>query len=309
MTSSATEVQIRTPDEADAASIAAICNAISLELHGTPDEDEAMVRSWFRMSDVAMFLAERDGRAVGYADVRRAADGTRFPIDVRVAPDARDPVVGGLLLDAVEEAARSWARPGALARAHAADRDAYAGNLFASAGYLVVRHSFHMRIDLPDFVDAPEWPDGLDLRQYDPERDERRVYECTQEAFADGWDFQPLSIEVWREQMIRVEAQFDPSLWWLVEDGGRLAAVCLNDWHYSGDPEYGWISTLAVRRPWRRRGLGLALLRHSFADFAARGARRVGLGVDGENTTGAVRLYERAGMRPARRVDTYEKAL
>ena len=51
-----------------------------------------------------------------------------------------------------------------------------------------------------------------------------------------------------------------------------------------------------MRRPWRRRGLGLALLLHSFRDFAARGATRVGLGVDAENTTGAVGLYERAGM-------------
>ena len=64
---------------------------------------------------------------------------------------------------------------------------------------------------------------------------------------------------------------------------------------------------LAVRKPWRSRGLGLALLRQSFADFAARGANRVGLVVDAENTTGAVRLYERAGMRPVRRLDVYER--
>ena len=69
----------------------------------------------------------------------------------------------------------------------------------------------------------------------------------------------------------------------------------------------GWVDTLAVRRPWRRRGLGLALLLHSFRELRARGRERVGLGVDGENTTGAVRLYERAGMHVARRSDTYER--
>jgi ribosomal protein S18 acetylase RimI-like enzyme len=102
---------------------------------------------------------------------------------------------------------------------------------------------------------------------------------------------------------------FDPSLWWLVEDGDELAAVSLNAWHFSGDPHYGWIHVLGVRPRWRKRGLGTALLRHSFRDFKARGGTRVGLGVDGENTTGAVRLYEQVGMRPVRRNDTYEKVL
>jgi ribosomal protein S18 acetylase RimI-like enzyme len=52
-----------------------------------------------------------------------------------------------------------------------------------------------------------------------------------------------------------------------------------------------------VRRPWRQRGLGLALLLQSFRAFHERGENRVGLGVDSANETGATRLYERAGMR------------
>jgi ribosomal protein S18 acetylase RimI-like enzyme len=81
----------------------------------------------------------------------------------------------------------------------------------------------------------------------------------------------------------------------------------MGQWHTSGDPAFGWVEVLGVGRPWRGRGLGLALLRHAFVEFAARGATRVGLGVDAENTTGAVRLYERAGMQPVRRQDVYEK--
>ena len=66
---------------------------------------------------------------------------------------------------------------------------------------------------------------------------------------------------------------------------------------------------LAVRRPWRQHGLGMALLRHSFGEFHRRGARKVGLGVDSENTTGATRLYERAGMHVAQQFDFFEKVL
>ena len=64
-----------------------------------------------------------------------------------------------------------------------------------------------------------------------------------------------------------------------------------------------------MRRPWRRRGLGEALLRESFLRFAERGKRAAGLGVDAENTTGAVALYERVGMHVVRRSDTWERTV
>ena len=131
------------------------------------------------------------------------------------------------------------------------------------------------------------------------------------DAFADHWDHQPptpAGREQWRRLMLE-NPRFDPDLWFLAAADGELAAVPLCGWHWSGDPAFGWVHTLGVRRPWRRRGLALALLHHSFREFAVRGATRVGLGVDAENTTGAVRLYERAGMRVARRNDAWEKAL
>ena len=64
-----------------------------------------------------------------------------------------------------------------------------------------------------------------------------------------------------------------------------------------------------MRREYRQRGLGHAFLQHSFADFYRRGKRKVGLGVDAYNLTGALRLYERAGMHVARVNITFEKEL
>jgi ribosomal protein S18 acetylase RimI-like enzyme len=68
-----------------------------------------------------------------------------------------------------------------------------------------------------------------------------------------------------------------------------------------------WISILGVRRDWRRHGLGEALLRQGFRDLAERGRRRIVLGVDAENTTGAMRLYTRVGMTVAFQDDVYER--
>ncbi len=66
---------------------------------------------------------------------------------------------------------------------------------------------------------------------------------------------------------------------------------------------------LFTRRPWRKQGVGAALLGDAFGRFWQRGERSVGLGVDAANDTGAFRLYERAGMAPALGWVVYEKKL
>ncbi len=71
----------------------------------------------------------------------------------------------------------------------------------------------------------------------------------------------------------------------------------------------GWVATLGVRRNWRRQGIALALLHHSFGEFYRRGVRKVGLGVDAGSLTGATRLYEKAGMHVASQFDKYEKEI
>jgi mycothiol synthase len=292
----------------DAEAIAHVCNVISRELYGQGDVDAESVTGWFGLPDIAMFVAVADGVVTGYADVHSEAGGDRFPIDLRVLPGPAGDGLAELLLDAVEEWARPRAAPGARVRAFVAERDVRAAQALDLRGYRLIRHAFTMEIVLPDEPEPVGWPPGLVVRTYDPARDGEAVYACAQEAFADHWDFRPVSLETFR-MFTSADTRFDPGLWWLVEDGEELAAVSLNHWHFSGDPTLGWIGTLGVRRPWRRQGLGLALLRHSFADFRARGATRVGLGVDAENTTGAVRLYERAGMHPVRRNDTYDRAV
>jgi ribosomal protein S18 acetylase RimI-like enzyme len=106
---------------------------------------------------------------------------------------------------------------------------------------------------------------------------------------------------------LRVQSpDFDPTLWFIVRDGDEIAAVARNDPDRSGA---GFVGALGVLQPWRRRGLGLALLRHTFGEFYRRGQPRIALGVDAQNPTGATRLYERAGMHVAYEAITYGKAL
>jgi ribosomal protein S18 acetylase RimI-like enzyme len=88
------------------------------------------------------------------------------------------------------------------------------------------------------------------------------------------------------------DASFEPATCFLAFGEGQLAGVALC-WRE------GFVKDLAVAPAWRRRGLGEALLRHAFRVFAQRGLSEVSLKVDADNPTGAVRLYERVGMRRA----------
>ena len=100
--------------------------------------------------------------------------------------------------------------------------------------------------------------------------------------------------------------RFDPTLWCVVRAGDEIAAgtICTGE-TYGG----GFVQSLFTRRPWRKQGVGTALLDDSFGRFWERGEHSVGLGVDAANDTGAFRLYERAGMAPVLGWVMYEKQL
>jgi ribosomal protein S18 acetylase RimI-like enzyme len=89
-------------------------------------------------------------------------------------------------------------------------------------------------------------------------------------------------------------------------DGDEVVGASLNYPERADDPGYGWIGSIGVRRPWRRRGVGEALLRRTFALLHARGLRKVRLSVDSQSPTGAERLYERVGMSVLRQSNTWE---
>jgi mycothiol synthase len=249
------------------------------------------------MSDIWIRVAERDGKLVGYLDaVKRRGDAVE--LDVRTT----DLDVAKALL----AAGATHAGKGPVRVVVQGDDDVLREAVEAD-GWKPVRHSFQMRIDLENEVPEPRWPERISARTMQP-GEERRIYEANNEAFADDWYFRKEPFEQWSSDAFGRE-NFDPSLVWIAEEDGEFAGLSVNGWHVSGDPQFGWIGSLGVLPQWRRRGLATALLYQSFRDFRRRGATRVGLGVDAQNRTGAVRLYERVGMQVARRNDTYEKQL
>ncbi len=260
-----------------------------------------------------------EGRIVGCGEVWASAPYVQLWGWSRVDPDFTGRGIGSYLLGWAEARCRELI-PQAPAGARvatlrgAASSDGKARALFEANGYAAVRHSWQMRIHMEAAPPAPQWPPGIRPRLFAPGQDDEAVFRVVVEAFRDHWGAVERPFEEglarFRHSLLQ-RPTFDPSLCFLaVEEGsGAIAGVSLCLPHIDEDPAMGWVEILGVRRPWRRRGLGLALLRHSFGAFYRRGVDRVGLGVDAGSLTGATRLYEKAGMRVHRQMDLYEKVL
>ena len=159
-----------------------------------------------------------------------------------------------------------------------------------------------MQIDLTAPVAPGAAPVGVEIGDVEPAADLPAVHAVLDEAFVGHWDYHSEPFDRWVEEQVDV-ARFDPTLWLLAREAGEPVAALTG--RVQGD--HGWVGSLGVRAPWRGRGIGAALLRRSFAAFWRRGLRRVVLGVDAENATGATALYEREGMRVVQRWDVWER--
>lgn len=248
-----------------------------------------------------------EGEIAGYAYIRDRRH-VRLDVEGYVHPDHLGNGIGAALIRASERRAHqhvplapedaqvvlhNWINGG----------NASACALLEREGYAPARYFLRMEMPLDGAEPAPEWPEGVRVRAFSPEKDDRRFYDAAEEAMADHWGHVPIDFDQWRQR--RMGSTFDPTLWFIAEDGGEAAGVMLG----SVSEGVGWVDTLGVRRPWRRRGLGMALLRQAMATFRGRGLERMALGVDAASPTGATRLYERAGMRVAQQHATYGKVL
>ena len=300
---------VRRPTLDDADAITAMVQAAEIAEQGEPEmEREILVDDWQKLNlETDAWVVVDGDRIVGYADLTERGH-VQFNTWAATHPDHVGRGIGSHLISLVETRARERigeAPEGARVTLHnwVANVNRQARELLERRGYEPVRHYWRMAIDMTEEPPAPAWPDGIGLRTFERGRDERATFDALEAGFSDHWGFIPGDFDKWVKDT--QSESFDPTLWFLAVDGEEIAGVSL----CSRLSLLPWVDKLAVRREWRHRGLGLALLQHSFGEFWGRGWRKAELGVDSENLTGATRLYERAGMAKDRQWDRYVKEL
>ncbi|GAB4575727.1 MAG: hypothetical protein Kow0077_28660 [Anaerolineae bacterium] len=319
------ELMLRAPNlDDDVSAAVAVIHAAVTAMPGTRDWTETDLRAeWampgFALADDARLASLPDGTLAGVAWVRHGEPLGRAQVLGFVHPAFWGQGIGGRLLTWAQtraEALRPDTPEGAplkLVTGCVAEHDR-ARRLFERNGYRPVRRYLRMVRELDPYTlpDLPDWPEGFTLRPYFRKIDDRFIYQLLEEAFRTHWGYEPRSFDQWRARMMRPGA-FDPDLWFMavtLESGGDdIVGVALCRDGLPEDPEIGWVRALAVLPAFQGRGVGRALLQYAIGEFHRRGKARVGLTVDAENATGAVRLYEKLGFQPVVQWIEYEKAL
>lgn len=282
---------------------------------GQPDIDlDELEIKWsqpdFNLETDALLVLTPQGEIVGYGSCQELGKPTML-IAANTHPGFYDKGIGSFLLDRAEE--RLGQQIGRLDPtlevtfanwSHSPNQAAR--RLLESRGYRQIREFWQMEYQFEGPPLAPAWPDGIAVRSFVRGQDEQAVYDVYEATFSDHWGHVPISFAEYAEKRF-TRKDFNPDMWFLAVNtaSGEAAgyAAC------SLDPEddRGWVNNLGVKRAYRRGGLGLALLRHSFQKIYEKGKAATRLVVDGQSLTGAVSLYTGAGMQPVMSYTRFEK--
>lgn len=257
-----------------------------------------------------VFVVEtQDGRIVGSEEFYNEKDHCKLKADGCVHPEFKGLGIGTSLLEKMTERAQAemeLAEPDmrVFIQSTCNNKDTAGHTLLRAEGYSPIRYFWRMEIKLQEAPPAVTFPGNIELRPFVKDEHAIAVWQADTEVFRDHWGSHDHTYEEWSHGKFG-NPNFDPTLWIIAWDGDQIAGYSQN----RNRMGIGWVGTIGVRRPWRKKGLGLALLQHSFGEFYKRGTTTIGLGVDSANPTGATRLYQRAGMYAASEFATYEKEL
>jgi mycothiol synthase len=310
--------------EQDVPALADILNS-ELRADGVPGhESEAEILSWVRYPTDTfdakrdIDVAEIDGRPVASAERQwvDTSDGKReYRINGAVRPEFRRRGIGQRLFEHNVERVRELAATHETTNekvlgSWANDRQVGRTALLKSNGFEAVRYFFDMTRDLSEPIPDVPLPDGIEVRPVTMDNI-RQIWKADVEAFQDHWggfDDSDERLQSWIES-----PSFDPLMWVIAWDGGEVAAGVINGIHADENEALGmqraWLHSVFTRRQWRKRGLANALIARSLVLIKERGMDFGVLGVDADNPTGALGLYERNGFVVTERSTAWRKPL
>jgi mycothiol synthase len=194
----------------DARAIVDLINACSMERGSRERDTEQNIRSMMKMpglnleADTLLAIDQLD-RVVGCALVQDNPPNTLLSALTEVHPQHRWEGVGTALCRWIEERARQ-AIPGlpadawvAVLQKRSSDDRAF-HDLLRKQDYQVVRYNFGMIIEMDHPPSQPTMPEGILLRPFIREEEDRALIQTIREAFRDNWGYieRPFDLEVER---------------------------------------------------------------------------------------------------------------
>jgi ribosomal protein S18 acetylase RimI-like enzyme len=177
--------------------------------------------------------------------------------------------------------------------------------LLESRNFTILRKYWTLEMRLPVNIKSTNHTLGV-IRKLDlnKEDDLRTYHEVHQDSFSQHFGFMPRHFGEWSELVIRDKDEINMEAWLISVNGDPAGFVDFNDEQLHNDS--GYISGLGVRQEFQGKGLGEALLRHAIQVNSKLGRSKLCLSVDAGNESGALRLYEKVGMKPISEWHQYE---
>jgi mycothiol synthase len=302
-------------DQATAVRIVAECDLAAL---GEEDSGAADIAHMLALPttdrDASCLVLDGDD-PVGFAWFENDATGHDSFLDVFSPPGPRAREVHDVGIDLGLAAARRHRRAaGPVAdwtvRAGCWDVDVDYAEALRAHGFTPSRSFYRMRIDsaAPEMpAEMPALPADVEIVVSDTDDVRRRIWTVDNASFAEHYNFTWRDFDEWWSYWSTGTTR-DAAGWWLLTVDGVDAAICLLDESRAelGD---GYVAVLGVLPEFRGRGLAQLLLRRSFARYRDLGRAGTQLGVDAENGTGAVRVYESVGMRVTRAIQGFARPI
>ena len=315
-------------DENDIQAIAGLMSAAALvdgpENARTAEEVRQMLSGPLALPEENAFLFEMRDQLVAYGrlEFEEGPGKSVFFMPGTVHPDWRRRGIGTKVMERLEQRIQERLGDATQPAVYAStwtqlkheDRQA----LFRKMGYELARYFFDMERTLHEngsLIEVPEpvYPAGIALQTMEERPDLEAVWSTVNEAFRDHWGHTDVLLEQWQHWI--TEPDYRPELWYIAWDTKKdePAGVCLNgivpEHNARVGRQEGWVHVLGVRRAHRKQGLGRALLLTGMKALQDEGMQWAMLGVDTENLTGALRLYEGAGFQPAKRSAAFRKLI
>ena len=314
---------IRPPKMEDTEIAAELHNICALEITGKKHyTTEDFVRTWqapkYKIEEAIRLVFTPGGKLAAYVEVGGHQEPhVQIGVGVQVHPDFRTRGIGAALMAWGEARAREILRKApqeaqVIMTAACNLKDEYRLKLYQRYGMEPMRHFFSMEIEFDTPPQAPEIPEGILIRPYDEATEVEKISQAYLDSFVDYFGFSGQSLEdtvTYVRHLIKNDPTYDPNLWLVAVAAEEIVGFSFCGGEMTEDPDKGHVNVFGVVRGWRKRGLGMALLKHSFVELHRQGSQRVSLTVDASNLTGATRLYEKAGMSIKERYDLYRKVL
>lgn len=322
----------RPASHSDLGSIVSVRNLAAIESRGTPiTADHWQQRHWLdndvNLATDSLVACLADGRVVGFVELITEPPYVLHQMTGAVHPAYRGQGIGSRLVQ------WAWLRAGQnidkapdnarlILHHNLFDSDEPGRALLLDNGFTAVREFVHLRLEMTAPPPTPTECEGIEIRPLQ-RTDWPKVGPALGEAFADHWGvlmFESEEDEEADEEDETPQPPRDPSIFqpdyfnspglcFVAWAGDEVAGSCLCNAKTVENPDAGYLGSLSIRRPWRRRGIGLALTQYALAEFYKRGTRQLLTDTDGESFTQAYNLYQKVGMKIYRREIVYEKEI